>query len=216
MIRKICPACNTICPADALECSNAQCGYPLFQVSAVETDDPPLQQPHKPAGTEEPMHPPQSRIQYGRLCNTCNEVRPISMFTCDVCGSDLSSAPIMSNTDLLSAQTAWELCTPDGRTLLIIREGEEKLIGWEHELASYLDTHFIFVSRDHAYLSVHQGIAYIKDNHSKNGVQVGLLTIPPDQPYELQDSNEISLGDTKHTHDERAAHFFIRKTTIRR
>ena len=111
-----------------------------------------------------------------------------------------------------SAGPVWELYSPDEQVLLVIREGEEKLIGWEHELASYLDESFSFVGRAHAYIGVDQdGNAYIIDNGSKNGVQVNCANIEPNSRHMVQEGDYIDLGDKMLTNDRRAAHFQIRK-----
>lgn len=216
---KICPVCGTENPDTPANCSN--CNYDLFFVEPVDKkEDPPASAP-QPA----PVQPAQDApVRSGRLCRKCNQIKPISMFTCDVCGSNLSSAPIMSSADLprnsaipfgaaapAAAVATWELCAPDGRVLLQIRDGEEKLIGWEHELASYLDESFAFVGRAHAYISVLQGNAFIADNQSKNGVQVNRQNISVGQKYALQNGDQISLGDRMLNQDRRAAHFTIKK-----
>ncbi len=196
------------------------CGDDLFLVTPVEKKEP---KPQEAADMTKPAAPaPSAELKSGRLCRKCNQLKPISMFTCDVCGSNLSSAPIMRNDRAgrpgnsaapdMSAAVIWELCTPEEQPLLTLREGEKKLIGWENELASYLNESFSFVSRAHAYIGVEKGSAYIIDNNSTNGVQIRHQNIPAGQRYILQSGDQIALGDRKLNGDRRAAYFIIRKS----
>ena len=211
---KICPSCGHENTEDAIICSEPSCGYDLFMVNAVEKTlpTPPI-----------PQSVPQQALRNGRLCRNCNQLKPISMFVCDVCGANLSTSPIVSNQHVprtsasqiipSTAQTnsiAWELFSVDGQKLLTIREGDEKLIGWEHELSSYLNESFAYVGRAHEFVGVQANKAYIIDNDSKNGVQVNGQNITAKQRYTLQNGDHISLGDCANTHDRRAAHFIIR------
>ena len=211
---KICPSCGHENAEDAIICSEPSCGYDLFMINAVEKT-----QPTPPV----PLSASQQALRNGRLCRTCNQIKPISMFVCDVCGANLSTSPIVSNQHVprtsasqiiqSTAQTnsvAWELFSADGQKLLTVREGDEKLIGWEHELSSYLNASFKYVGRAHAYIGVQQNKAYVKDNNSTNGVQVNGQNIIPGQRYTLQNGDQIALGDKGNTNDTGAAHFIIR------
>lgn len=86
----------------------------------------------------------------------------------------------------------------DVDTQIIVGRLLEGETGVDFDLGPYGAYHY-GVSRQHAMLTLHEGLLYLEDNMSTNGTRINGFQVTPRQKYRLRDGDEIEFARLRTT-----------------
>ena len=217
---KICP--NKKCTSrinDAQELECAECGHDLVMVSIVEYTEelrkqvesgnyPPKEEKQPVAEEIQANAVPQAEIKLIKICESCGHENLPQLESCEECGDYIGDI-LPVNKDNVSPQqkaesssVCYQLISLDGSFVYTI-EKDWLIIGRSHECKSFLSGK-LYVSREHAVLSVADNKLYIEDRNTTNrnytgGVNnhtfVNGVALNKDEKRQLNENDIIGLGD---------------------
>ena len=191
---KICPSCGTHNPPTVFEC--IECETDLTAVRAVDEDSEKIQTEKSEKTTGGKMV---------RICD-CGARNLPSARKCSVCGEDISDIlPVPSDEENLR----YVLTSADGEYAFEITDAAV-VIGRENAMREYLSPK-IYVSRNHAELTISDGRLMIKNLSKANGTYVNNNKLGDDL-QELKDGDELSQGGcvVNGSRQANAAYFLVR------
>lgn len=200
---KICPACGEHNPTSLLECRKCE-----TDLTGIKVMDARLEQQEKEAqeaaeqaesGNAEPV--------LVRVCE-CGAHNPPQARKCRECGEDISD--IIPTTVMQEKQVfAYEL-TAIGDDFAVTLDQPVCIIGRESELKDYLGSK-MYVSRQHAKLTVVAGKVLIENLSNTNKTFINNKVISNSEPTTLADGDEIGLGGMEigGQRQEQAAYFLF-------
>lgn len=188
-----CPNCAAESPPGAIFCDN--CGYDLRNV---------------PQNISPPVSPTvSSSAAEGLICINCGHQNPVEAIFCENCGSKIVQQPpqkpplqpepptpirkqIVGRLVIQSTNT--DLPFPSGKPQITLgREDPVSSIFPDIDLTPY-GAQEAGVGRQHARITIQNQAVYIEDLNSVNGTLVNKQRIPPNQPVQLNNGDEIRLG----------------------
>lgn len=180
---KVCPECGKHNPPSLLECR-----YCEFDLTGVRVVDDETEQ--KETATNQSSVPPVEATLV-RVCECGAENAPQAR-KCAVCGEDISDIIPSPKQKPASTGSYYELRSVDG-TFSVMIDKPILIIGREVELKEYLADK-VYVSRQHAKLTVVAGKLFIENLSGTNKTYVNNEEIPDDAPTPLSSGDEIGLG----------------------
>ena len=182
---KICPACGEHNPPSLLECRKCESDLTGIKVmdSAMEQKEAETQQaPVSAASNGTPV--------LKRVCE-CGAHNPPQARKCQECGEDISD--IIPTTVMEEAPAfSYELKAVEDDYSVVIDQ-PVSIIGREAELKDYLGSK-MYVSRQHAKLTVVAGKVFIENLSNTNRTFINNVVISGTEPAALSDGDEIGLG----------------------
>lgn len=201
---KICPACGEHNPPSLLECRKCE-----TDLTGIKVMDACLEQQEKEAQeTAEQARPGNAELVLVRVCE-CGAHNPPQARKCRKCGEDISD--IIPTTVTQEKQIfAYELMAI-GDDFAVTLDQPVCIIGRESELKGYLGSK-MYVSRQHAKLTVVAGKVLIENLSKTNKTFINNKEISNSEPTALVDGDEIGLGGMEigGQRQEQAAYFLFR------
>lgn len=200
---KICPACGEHNPPNLLECRKCETDLTGIKVMDVrlEQQEKEAKEAAKQAGSgyAEPL--------LVRVCE-CGAHNPPQARKCRECGEDISD--IIPTTVIQKKHVFSYELTAIGDDFTVTMDKPVCIIGRESELNAYLGRR-MYVSRQHAKLSVVAGKVLIENLSSTNKTFINNKAISNSGPTELADGDEIGLGgmEIDGQRQEQAAYFLF-------
>lgn len=185
---KVCPSCGEHNRPTSLECR--KCETDLTGVRVVDSE---MEQRELEKGSDKAQSSDATNgAQLVRVCEECGTENPPQARKCKQCGEEISD--ILPKTALKKEDTthSYELKSVDG-VFSIKVDKAVSVIGREADLKEYLGTK-LYVSRQHAELTVVAGKVFIKNLSGTNKTFVNNEEISNDEPHALVNGDEIGLG----------------------
>lgn len=180
---KICPECGKENLPNLMECR--YCEADLTGVRVVDDSIKPTSET-----TSAPESEP-TQMDLIRICECGNKNAPQAR-KCSACGEDISDIiPTPADNAAVPAFT-YNLIAPDGSFSLTI-DKPLLIVGRESELKDYLQSK-VYVSRQHAKLTVVSGKVFIENLSRTNKTFLNNNEIPDAVPTLLTNGDEIGLG----------------------
>ena len=180
---KICPECGKKNPPNLLECRYCEAdltGTKVVDNAVEEVAIGSVKEAPAPIATE-----------LVRICD-CGAQNAPQARKCKVCGEDISDISPVSVEKKDQKPFRYELKSFDG-TFSVSIDKPLLVIGRESELKDYLQTK-IYVSRQHARLTIVGEKAYIENLSRTNKTFLNNEEIPAGTPTALKNGDEIGLG----------------------
>ncbi len=183
---KRCPACGEHNPPSLLECRKCETDLTGIKVmdSAMEQQEAEAKKATSEASTS------RGTQMLMRICE-CGAHNPPQARKCRECGEDISDI-IPSTVVQEESEFSYEL-TAIGDDYTVTMSQPVSIIGREAELKDYLGSK-IYVSRQHAKLTVVAGKVLIENLSNTNKTFVNNIAISQTDPTPLSDGDEIGLG----------------------
>lgn len=192
---KICPSCGTHNPPTIFEC--IECETDLTAVRAVDDCSEQLQA--------------ETNIASGKMVRVCDcGVKNLpSSRKCSGCGEEISDIIPIPDVE----ETAYYiLASTDGEYVFEVTENQF-VIGREKIMKEYLCSKN-YVSRSHAEITISDSKLYVRNLSQANGTYINNVRID-DEPHELHDGDELSLGgcEINGNRQMNAAYFILRMSS---
>lgn len=196
---KVCPACGEHNAPRLLECRKCE-----TDLTGIKVVDAASEQKAVKVEKEEPV----SKALY-RVCD-CGENNPPQARVCRACGEDISDIlPTMQEAKV--EQSFQYRLEAIGSDFTATFEAPVVVIGREAEMSDYLGNK-MFVSRQHAKLTIAAGKVFIENLSKTNKTFVNNELVSEDKPVSLTNGDELGLGGKVIAGDrqERAGYFIFR------
>lgn len=202
---KICPSCGEHNRPTSLECR--KCETDLTGVRVVDSE---AEQRESQQSSVDNTAVTGSETLV-RVCEECGAENAPQARKCKQCGEDISDilpTPLAGTPEKLFT---YKLVTVDGAYSVSI-DKPLCVVGREADLNDYLCSK-MYVSRQHAELTVVAGKVFVKNLSSTNKTFVNNIEIPNDEPTALNFGDEIGLGGKmiSDTRQENAAYFVVQE-----
>lgn len=185
---KVCPSCGEHNRPTSLECRKCETDLTGVRMVDSEMEQRELEKESDKVQSEDITND----AQLVRVCEECGTENPPQARKCKHCGeeiSDILPKPASKKEDITYS---YELKSVDGVFSTRI-EKAVSVIGREADLKEYLGTK-LYVSRQHAELTVVAGKVFIKNLSGTNKTFVNNEEVSNDEPYVLVNGDEIGLG----------------------
>ncbi len=185
---KVCPSCGEHNRPTSLECRKCEIDLTGIRVVDSEVEQRELEKASVNLKSTDAIN----KTQLVRICEECGTENPPQARKCKQCGeeiSDILPVPVSKKEDI---PFFYELKSVDGLFSIKI-DKTVSIVGREADLKEYLNTK-LYVSRQHAELTVVAGKVFIKNLSSTNKTFVNNEEISNDEPHTLINGDEIGLG----------------------
>jgi len=188
---KICPSCGEHNRPTSLECRKCETDLTGIRVVDSETEQSELEKNNDDTKSTS-VDAGNDEIKLVRICEECGTENAPQARKCKQCGEEISDILPISTSKKEEYIFSYELKSIDG----ICTEKIDKpivIVGREAELKEYLRDK-LYVSRQHAELTVVAGKVFIKNISKTNKTFINDEELSNEEPYALTNGDEIGLG----------------------
>lgn len=182
---KICPACGEHNPPSLLECRTCETDLTGIKVMDSAMEQQEAEAKKQAAGASDGSTPALVRVCE---CGACN---PPQARKCRECGEDISD--IIPTASMQEEETFSYTLKAVDDDYSVTLDQPVCIIGRESELKDYLGSK-MFVSRQHAKLTIAAGTVLIENLSNTNRTFINNAVISGTEPTPLMDGDEIGLG----------------------
>jgi len=199
---KVCPSCQFHNPPNKMECKKCE-----TDLTGVRVVDEAIEELEKKKEIEQPPVAGEQQTSMARVCE-CGEKNPPQARKCKACGEDISD--ILPTPAATAKTKGYRLASIDGQISVSISESVF-VVGREAELSTYLASK-MYVSRQHCRFTVSAEKVYISNLSKTNKTFINNEEIHNDEPFLLNDGDEIALGGKviNGNRQDQAAYFRIK------
>lgn len=185
---KVCPSCGEHNRPTSLECRKCETDLTGVRVVDSEMEQREIEKENEKAQSTDVAND----TQLVRVCEECGTENPPQARKCKQCGEEISDILPRPSLKKETITYSYELKSVDGVFSTKIDKAVS-VIGREADLKEYLGTK-LYVSRQHAELTIVAGKVFIKNLSSTNKTFVNNEEISNDEPHALINGDEIGLG----------------------
>lgn len=202
---KVCPSCGERNRPSSLECK--KCETDLTGVRVVDSE----MQLREESASASSAEKETSGGHLVRVCEECGAENAPQARKCKQCGEDISDILPTPSAGISEKPFSYKLITVNGDYSAVI-DKPLTVIGREADLKDYLKAK-MYVSRQHAELTVVAGKVFVKNLSSTNKTFINNNEIPNGEPTPLNFGDEIGLGGkvVSGARQENAAYFVIQE-----
>ena len=206
---KVCPSCGEHNRPTSLECR--KCETDLTSVRVVDSETEQREQVKAMDELLGETSPVATTGTLVRVCEECGAENAPQARKCIQCGEDISDILPTPSAGAQEKPFAYKLSAVDGDYCAVI-DRPLSIVGREADLKDYLGSK-MYVSRQHAELTIVAGKVFVKNLSSTNKTFVNNTEISNIEPTPLNFGDEIGLGGKviSGTRQANAAYFIIQE-----